>query len=471
MAVESAPKVLVADDDPDGLYVITTLLEQQGYRVVTANRGDAAFDLCVAERPDLLVIDVSMPGLTGYEVAARVKKDRDLRFIPILLVTAKGSLEEIIHGLAQGADDYVVKPYQKDELLARIAAALRIAVLYRELQATQNQNEILKTQVAAARGVKQTLLGESSAMRAAHELIARVAASHLPVLITGESGTGKELAAKAIHAQSPRNNAPLIAQNCSAFNENLLESELFGHVRGAFSGAVRDKEGLFGAADGGTLFLDELGEMSVALQAKLLRVLQDGTFFSVGSTKSRQVDVRLIAATNRNLEVMVKAGTFREDLFYRISVLPIELPPLRKRREDIPLLLQHFLNAEGVRSGKAPKRFDADALKILLDYDWPGNVRQLQNEIERDALLAGDADIITVDLLSPVMRRSDTPTMQDVGASLTENNSLKDSVASYEKEVIRKALTRHDGNRTHAAKDLSLSRSSLLAKMRAYGLE
>jgi DNA-binding NtrC family response regulator len=407
-----------------------------------------------------------MPGLDGYEVTRRVKEDSYLRYIPIVLVTANESMESLLKGFELGADDYVRKPFNGPELLARLTAVMRTRRIYEELKHSHRLNAELQS-AAATQASFSNIIGSSQVMRDLFSLITKVKDSDVPVLVTGESGTGKELVASALHYHGQRKNKPFVVQNCSAFNDNLLESELFGHVRGAFTGAARDKQGLFEVADGGTFFLDELGEMSAALQVKLLRVLQDGTFTPVGATKTKKVDVRIIAATNRDLKHMVAAGTFREDLFYRLNVVNLRLPSLRERRIDIPLLSTFFLDKIS-RKSKAPgKHLAPDALRILCDYDWPGNIRELQNEIERLALMAGSSSEIGVELVAPHIKEKASPPAQ--GKRL--EGDLKNALENLEKNMIRAALENAEWNKSEAAKSLGISRSNLIAKVKAYGLE
>jgi transcriptional regulator with PAS, ATPase and Fis domain len=340
---------------------------------------------------------------------------------------------------------------------------MRTQKLYSELRSVTRMNTELASR-AAERHSFANLIGKSSSMRDIYALIEKVADSHVPILITGESGTGKELVASAVHYNSSRKGRAFVVQNCSAFNENLLESELFGHLKGSFSGAIRDKQGLFEVADGGTFFLDELGEMSVALQAKLLRVLQDGTFMPVGATKQRKVDVRVVAATNRNLQEMVSKGTFREDLFYRLNVVNIRIPPLRERKVDIPLLIEHFLRKHGAGSQKSVEQ---ETLRILSDFDWPGNIRQLENEIERLILMAGKGELITPDLISPAILSHG----KENARGRRVEGKLKDAVENLERNMILDTLEKLDWNKSEAAKVLGISRSNLIAKVQAYGLE
>jgi DNA-binding NtrC family response regulator len=459
-------KVLAVDDNSDGLFVLTEILSGAGFEVLQASNGEDALKRAQENLPDLILLDVNMPKLDGFEVTKRLRQDALLRFTPIILLTALDSLDDITHGFELGADDYVKKPYQQKELLARVEAVLRLQKIYRELDQVKLHNRELQNQLSQQLSFGE-LIGKSAAMQEVFNLIERLRKVDVPVLITGESGTGKELVARAIHSTSRRSQHSLVIQNCSAFNENLLESEFFGHVRGAFSGAIRDKRGLFEEAHLGSFFLDELGEMGLTLQAKLLRVLQDGTFTTVGDTKTKKVDVRIIAATNRSLEKMVKEGTFREDLYYRLNVVSVHLPPLRERRSDIPLLVEAFLKRAEERYARKLS-ISVEALKCLADYDWPGNVRQLQNEIERCIVMVGDEDQIRLEHLSASIRNKN---ISEESAISHSGTNLKVAIEVLEKQMIAEALKTHQGNKSEAAKVLGISRSSLLAKIKEYQLE
>lgn len=459
-------KVLVVDDNDDGLFVLEQMLQKHGFATAAASSGEEALKKVESENPDVILLDVNMPGVDGLEVTRRIKEDPYLRYIPIVLLTANDSMEGLEEGFEKGADDYVRRPFESSELLARLSAALRKRRLYEELRSSNRLNQELRSQ-ASERASFSNIIGASQGMRDIFNVIEKIRESDAPVLITGESGSGKELVASAVHYSSPRRAKAFVIQNCSAFNDSLLESELFGHVRGAFTGAVRDKQGLFEVADGGTFFLDELGEMSPAMQVKLLRVLQDGTFMPVGATKPKKVDVRIIAATNRDLKQMVQAGAFREDLFYRLNVVSLRLPPLRERRVDVPLLVEHFLCKLSERSKASPKRFSAEALRLLCDYDWPGNIRELENEVERASLMAGTAEEIPASILAPHIQHAHAPSIQ--GKRLEGN--LKDALENLERSMIAAALEDAEGNKSVAAKNLGISRSNLIAKVKAYGLE
>jgi DNA-binding NtrC family response regulator len=457
-------KVLAVDDQPEALFVLEELLRREGFDTITASSGIDALGILREGGIDLVLMDVMMPGMNGYEVTEVIKKDPALRFTPVILLTAQSGLDDIVEGLSRGADDYIRKPFQPEELVARLKSLTRLRALYSELKSVTEKNSALQAGLEE-RYSFSNIIGKSAAMKTVFSLIEKIRESTVPVLITGESGTGKELIARAIHQQSPRKSEAFIAQNCSAFNENLLESELFGHVRGSFTGAVKDKAGLFEAADKGTFFLDELGEMSLALQVKLLRVLQDGTFTPVGSTQTKKVDVRIVAATNRNLREMMSSGKFREDLFYRLNVVSIELPPLRGRKEDIPLLCDHILHRIASKGGSTPKEIAREALEAMMNYAWPGNVRELENELERSNLLSQGKIIERTDLSAQVQAPTSSSTIA------TPGGKLDDAISHLEREMIRATMEHTKGNKSEAARELGISRSNLIAKVQQYKLE
>ena len=463
----SSVKILAVDDNPDALFALEQLLLSRGFQVVTAASGNETLEKAQSERPDLILLDVVMPEPDGYEVAKRLKSHSELRYITIVLLTGKDELPDILRGFEQGADDYICKPYQSAELVARVHAALRVRRLYSELREVKVANRHLQAKLTENFSFG-SIIGKSPAMADLYQIMAKVVDADVPVLITGESGTGKEMVATALHANGPRRDKAFVVQNCSAFNENLLESELFGHVKGAFTGAMRDKQGLFEVADGGTFFLDELGEMSPALQVKLLRVLQDGTFMPVGATKQKKVDVRIIAATNRNLEEMVKKGTFREDLYYRLNVVSLRLPPLRERVGDVPLLVQFFLSKIADKTKQGVKSIAPDAMSCLERYPWPGNIRQLENEIQRACVMSGKESLITRESLSPTVAGVEAPVPR---LSKGEERPLKDVLDQVEREMIEQVIARCEGNKSEAARQLGIARSNLIAKCREYGLE
>lgn len=469
MVAERKQTILAVDDHEDALYALERILAHHGYLVFTASSGQEALERAKKEAPDLILLDVMMPLLDGLQLTRMIKKDPVLKFTPVILVTAKDSLEDITSGLENGADGYITKPFKPEELLARTKAALRTRALYEELRSAEENNRSLLKQLSF-RYDWENIIGQSEPMKKVYALMEKVARSDSPVLITGESGTGKELVARAVHYKSSRRKFPFVAKNCAAFNDALLESQLFGHVKGAFTGAIRDQQGLFEAADRGTLFLDEIGEMSPHLQAKLLRVLQEGSFMPVGTTEERRVNVRVLAATNRDLPQMCSEGKFREDLYYRLNVIEIKLPPLHERQEDVPLLIDHFLKSVAERRQEQPKSMSGEAVSILTRYQWRGNVRELENEIERMLILAGAEEILAADCVSQHIL--------DYVKLQTENNqeaerqgSLKAAVEELEREMIRQVLEKNGWNKSSAAKELGISRSNLIAKVHQYGLE
>ncbi len=458
--------ILAVDDDSDALFALEALLAGAGYRVLTAPNGKAALKLADQDNPDIIIMDVMMPEMNGFEAAAEFKADPVLKYIPLILLTSRDDLDAILTGLNAGADDYLIKPFKKEELLARVKATLRMRKLYKELRSSQNNNEKLRTRLNEQYNFGN-IVGSSSAMQAIFELIDKVKDADAPVLIQGESGTGKELVANALHLHGSRKAGPFVVQNCAALNDQLLESELFGHVKGAFTGALKNKPGLFEVADGGTFFLDELGEMSPGLQVKLLRVLQDGSFTPVGGTVQQRVDVRIIAATHRNLREQVKIGAFREDLYYRLNVVNIQLPPLRERASDIALLTEHALQKFSQKNGRSKKSLSDDTLAYLESYHWPGNIRELQNEIERLVILSGANETISADLLSPHIRQANPENAR----GRRVEGKLKDALDHLERNMILEALQRLDGNKSEAARVLGISRSNLIAKIQTYKLE
>jgi len=389
--------------------------------------------------------------------------------VPVIVITAHGSVDSAVAALKSGAFDYITKPFEQDELKKIIAKAARAHDLER-----QNLHAV------PADPGRPPLVGESASMRAVHEMVARVADSPSTVLITGESGTGKELIAKSLHRNSSRHDKPLIKVNCAAIPKDLVESELFGYERGAFTGAVGSKPGRFELADTGTLFLDEIGEVPVEMQVKLLRALQESEFERVGGIKTLRVDVRLVAATNRDLKQLISEGKFREDLYYRLAVVPIALPPLRERREDIPLLVEHFIEKYDQRLGKHVEGIEPEALGVLMDYAWPGNIRELENLMERSVLFADGPQIQASALPDSLRERGPQPPIPIAavgplgaiaapsGASMKE--IVRQAQADLERELIARALDETGGNVTRAAKRLQISRKSLQVKMKDLGL-
>jgi two-component system response regulator AtoC len=461
------PIVLIADDEPTIRTNLRLLLESEGYEVREAADGEQAARLLQDPDVALCLLDLKMPGRNGMDVL-RDHADR-LEETPIIVLTAYGGSAAAIEAMKLGAYDYLTKPFDFDEVLFSIRRALKQRALVTQLQALSHEDASRDAGLAGGRpdagAADEELVGRSSAMLHVFKTIGRVAPTHEPVLIVGESGTGKELVANAIHKNSPRTDQPFIKVNSAALSPALLESELFGHEKGAFTGAVARRIGRFEHAHGGTLFLDEIGDLDVELQAKLLRVLQTGQFERVGGEETLQVDVRILAATNRDLSARIAEGRFREDLFYRLNVVTIELPPLRQRRDDIPLLAEHIL-------GKLARKYDwpnlalsPQALAHLSARDWPGNVRELQNVLARAAILARGRIIGIEDVQTPPSPTNSTNAMAS-GSLL-----LRDILAETEQRVIRQALEQEKWNRTRAARLLGISRRQLFDKIRQYGLQ
>ncbi|MBS1109145.1 MAG: two component, sigma54 specific, transcriptional regulator, Fis family [Anaeromyxobacteraceae bacterium] len=459
--------VLIVDDETNIRRVLAAMLKRDGYDVTAAEDGEQALAAMNRAPVDVVVTDLVMPRMGGLDLLRHVASAHP--DVPVIMITAHGTVDTAVEAMKAGAFDYITKPFDQEDLRKVIAKAARARVL-----------EGQHVHPPTADGERPPLVGQSPSMRAVYDVIARVADSPSTVLITGESGTGKELVAQALHRGSSRRTQPLIKVNCAAIPKDLVESELFGYEKGAFTGAVGSKPGRFELADGGTLFLDEIGEIPVEMQVKLLRALQESEFERVGGIRTLRVDVRLIAATNRNLETLIADGRFREDLFYRLNVVPIALPPLRDRREDIPLLAQHFIEKYDRRLGKRVERVDAGAMEILVNYGWPGNIRELENVMERSVLFA-DGDLVTVAQLPETLRERTPGAARPVaplgalGAIAAPSGaSMKDIVrqaqSELERTLISRALEETGGNVTRAAKKLQISRKSLQVKMKELGL-
>jgi len=428
-------------------------LVESGYRVQAAASGEDGLRLLEKEVFDAVITDITMPGMSGMEVLARVHA-RDER-LPVVVITAYGTIESAVLAMKKGAFDYITKPFNREELRLTLDKALRMRRLEKE-------NAELRAEVTD-RYRFESIIGVSEKIKDVLAMAGRVAASNASVLITGESGTGKELLAKGIHYNSSRAEGPFVAVNCAAIPENLIESELFGHVKGAFTGAMKDHEGKFESAAGGTLFLDEIGDLRIDLQAKILRALQERQVDRVGGNRPIDLDVRVIAATNKDIERTVKEGSFREDLYYRLSVITLHMPPLRERRGDIPLLINHFLKKY---SPAAELRFDAEALSTMKTYGWPGNVRELENVIERASVLRR-GDVMTLADLPEKLKKERTEVESIILNLPDEGISLED----LEKSLIIKALEKHKGNQTRAAEYLGITRPTLIYRMEKYAIK
>ncbi|MGK7344711.1 MAG: sigma-54-dependent transcriptional regulator [Candidatus Nitrospinota bacterium M3_3B_026] len=455
------PLILAVDDEEDNLALLKGRLARRDYGVLQASSGPDALKMLEKETPDLVLLDVMMPGMDGLETCKRMKAMSTDEFLPVILLTAKDDKESKIKGLEIGADDYVTKPFDMDELNARIRAMLRIRALQKQLADSQREVKRL-TDELKGQYKYENIIGVSEAMREVFEKMRGAAQITSPVIITGESGTGKELVARGIHFASPLAEKPFVPVNCASLPKELIESELFGHKKGAFTGAVSSSEGLFKAADGGTIFLDEIGDLPKDAQAKLLRVLQEGTIRPIGGTEEIKINVRLIAATNVDLDDAVEEGAFREDLYYRISVLPVEIPPLRHRKPDIPVLVKHFIDIYNEKFGRNIKGVDDSAMETLMEYDWPGNVRQLQNVIERCYVYA-DLEWISKRHLSLSRKRKPS------AAALVEGGEIP-TLEEAEKTLIERALAAAGSNKAKAAKMLGIHRSRLYKKLELYGI-
>jgi two-component system response regulator HydG len=443
--------ILIVDDEESHRLMLRAHLEQEGFSTVEAIDGEEAIAKVAERNVDLILMDIRMPRLDGMEALLRIKRANPA--IPVIMMTAYGSIDSAVKALQAGATDYLTKPLDSNELIVKVHKALR----YHQLE----EENVLYREQLGIRFDFSRIIGKSARMRELFDMLATVAPTEATVLLLGESGTGKEIIANAIHQNSPRRERPYIKVNCAALPETLLESELFGHEKGAFTGAIEKKKGRFERADGGTIFLDEIGEMSLTTQTKILRVLQEREFEPVGGTKTIKVDVRIIAATNKNLEDEVKRGKFREDLYYRINVVPITIPPLRERAEDIPLLAAHFLRLYGEKNKRMLKGFADGVMDALMRYDWPGNVRELENIVERTVIMSR-GDTITFADLPPAIAGAQGTAIQTSPAI-----SLKD----VERETIIKALQQTEGNRTKAAVLLGITRKTLQNKIKEYGID
>jgi len=434
--------ILVVDDSASTLEIIQRNLMSQGYKVFVARGVSEALEILGESDLDLVITDLKMPKVSGFDLVRHVREN--FKDTEVMVITGYPSIEGAVKAVKIGAEEFLPKPFTDEELVRSVGRVLDKLRKHRCEQTLQNGT------IPSFKGI----IGSSRAMREVYVSIEKAISTSASVLITGESGTGKELVARAIHYGGPRSSAPFVPVNCGGIPEDLLESEMFGHVKGAFTGAVVSRAGFFHTADGGTIFLDEIGEMSFVMQVKLLRVLQDKEVRMVGSDKSQKVDVRILAATNKNLEHLVNKGRFREDLFYRLNVIPIAIPPLRERENDIVLLANHFVKKYAEKSGRSPICFSDEALQRLRNYNWPGNVRELENVVQRLVVMS-DGELIEV---------SDLPELMHFSA--LRKTGFKKSLSEVEAEYIRNVLASVGGNKTRAAKILGIDRKTLREKIR-----
>ena len=450
-------RILVVDDDEVSCQLFAETLEQEGYLVDQAHSGDEALALLRDNLHDLLVIDVRMPGLTGLQVTRTVHAKQ--ASLPIIVMTAFGSMETAIEAIHEGAFDFISKPMNLEEIKKTVSRALAQRAL---------QDNAQTSSVEVKSEPPGTIIGKSPAVMEVYKTIARVAPTKSVVLILGESGTGKERIARAIHQHSPRANHPFVAVDCGALTETLLESEIFGHVRGAFTGAVADKKGVFEEAEGGTCFLDEIGDISPNMQAKLLRVLQEHEVRRVGGKDWAKVDVRVIAATNQNLDALVAKGTFRQDLYYRLNVVAIHLPPLRDRVEDIPLLAGYFLKCYSQENGKSVTAISDAAMKLLCDYSWPGNIRELENAIEQAVVLSNQPVLVSDDFPPAVRNKAASKLNQNLPTAGQFLFSDTPTLEEVKKRYVLYVLNRNQGNVSRTARALNIDRRSLYRMLARY---
>jgi len=445
-------KILIVDDDVDALELMEELFESKGYDPFTATNGIEALNLVRDEDPDMVISDIRMPDMDGMQLLEELSKRHPQ--IPVIMVTAHGTIEAAVEAIKMGAKDYILKPLRLDEILAKVETIS-------QLRSLEKENEYLRSRLQTRFNVKN-IVGKSEKINQLFKLIHDVAPTNTTILIRGENGTGKELIANAIHFNSPNAKRPFIKLNCGVLAENLLESELFGHVKGAFTGAIKDRIGRFELANSGTMFLDEIGDISLNMQVKLLRVLQEGEFERVGGAETIKVDVRIITATNQDLEARISERKFRQDLYYRLNVIPIEVPPLRERKDDIKLLVEYFLEKYQEVHNKKIERIENDAISALDDYDWPGNIRELENYVERAIVLNKTGVITKSDFPQAIAQSQKTIVEYD------ESTGLNGAVDLFERQLILSELNRNKGNKARTATNFKINRSTFMSKLKKY---
>lgn len=458
--------ILIIDDNKGTIDALTQIVAEAGLKAMTAVNAEDGYRLYKKNPADLIITDMNLPGESGIDLLRRIREEDDS--VPVIVITAFGTVESAVQAVKLGAFDFITKPFSVEEIEIRINKALTTRRLSLKNRQLSLENAYLREEIGA--GFSE-IIGSSAPMRQVFELVKKVAPANSPVLILGESGTGKELVARAIHTNSPRKSKPFIKVNCAALAPGVLESELFGHEKGAFSGAIRRKSGRFEIAAAGSIFLDEIGEIAPDVQVKLLRVLQEKEFERVGGTDTLKMGARVIAATNKKLEEQVKQGKFREDLYYRLNVVPIQLPPLREHKEDIPLLINHFLKKYNHESGRQVKNIGPDALAYLQNYDWPGNIRELENVIERAIVMSAGAQIGPQDLPQNILSgQAETIQLQQSREDKGKASNLTAMVEEYERNLVYNILRECRGNIAMAARSLDIKRTTLRYKMEKYGL-
>ena len=450
-------RILIVDDEESFRHMLSVILIKEGYEVDTSSNGEEGLQKASASPFDQILCDIRMPRMDGLVFLREIKKTG--AETTVIMMSAYGTVDTAIEAMKLGAYDYISKPFKPDEIILTLRKS-------EEREQLRRENQLLRKEVGKEYSF-ENIVSKNEKMQKMFDVIKKVSQYKSTVLITGESGTGKELVARALHYNSDRSQSPFIAVNCGAIPENLLESELFGHAKGAFTDAIRTKKGLFEEADGGTLFLDEIGELPGQLQVKLLRVLQEGEIRRIGESKPIQIDVRIVAATVKDLSKEVNEGHFREDLFYRLNVLPIHIPPLRERKEDIPLLIQHFIGKYNQTMNKNVADVDHNALDTLMNYKWYGNVRELENTIERAIVLSEKNNIGLENLPIEIQNFKEEVQLEVLSE---EEYSIKKASKSLEVNLIKKALRRTKGNHTHAARLLEISHRALLYKIKEYGI-
>lgn len=454
--------ILIVDDEKNALSSVSRGLKLEGYTALTASSGEEAVEVCAAEAVDLVLLDIIMPGgMNGIETLKKLRQTQpDLN---VVMMSAQQDIETAVKAMELGARNYLVKPKSVSEILQTVNPFLELSRLSRE-------NEVLKSQI----GVKDEMIGKGGAIQQLRTQIGQVASSDLSVLITGENGTGKQLVADAIHQQSQRNRRPFISLNCAALPDELIESELFGHERGAFTGAAHQRRGKFELADGGTLFLDEIGDMSLKAQAKVLRVLEYGEIQRLGGSQTLHVDVRVIAATNKSLDKEIEDGAFRQDLYYRLNVVPIIVAPLRNRLDDLPLLVQHFVERFHRDNARSPKTIAPSAIRVMESYDWPGNIRELKNIVERLLIMAPHEVIVSDDVTAILPVTPEAVTEIDatsISLQPQSSNSLQKMVDEAEKSFVLRALEANRWNVKQTAEQLKIERSNFYKKLTKYNIK